>query len=207
MNCIVHNDVAAVNTCGVCNGGLCPECVRLGLTYGDKYVCETCFVSKVSNHLEYLNMINGKVKRQKIVWSVILALGVVAMVAIFISIMFENSGRSFGEKVLGGLGLGYFDAAIIWGFASFFRVRELLPEKIRDVSWEIRDEIQTQRMIADNSIWFYWLFQIAWAIFKFVMYGAFFPFFYLKLIFMTQKEINEVIAENQGWLDNLASRK
>lgn len=203
MNCIVHNDVAAVNTCGVCNGGLCPECVRLGLTYGDKYVCETCFVSKVSNHLEYLNMINSKVKRQKIVWSVILALGVVVGVAMFIGGMIKGDDKSLADGLTSGLAF----TIIIWGFASFFRVRELLPEKIRDVSWEIRDEIQTQRMIADNSIWFYWLFQIAWAICKFVMYGAFFPFFYLKLIFMTQKEINEVIAENQGWLDNLASRK
>ena len=96
--------------------------------------------------------------------------------------------------------LSYLFASFIWGFSSFFKTKELLPEKIRDMSFEIRQEMQTQRMIQDGSIWAYWAMLLVWKAFRFVLYGALFPYFYFKFMYSGDKELQETKSHLESLL-------
>lgn len=65
MNCMIHHERAAVNTCKFCNGGLCPDCVAKKLTFENSMVCESCFIENGHNYIAELEQEQIKQKKDK----------------------------------------------------------------------------------------------------------------------------------------------
>ncbi|MCR2062892.1 hypothetical protein [Campylobacter helveticus] len=79
MNCFNHNDLVAVGACQNCGVGLCNECVSNAVKIENKPICKSCDLTRVESYIAELREELSKIKVKKIIWSVILALGCIAL--------------------------------------------------------------------------------------------------------------------------------
>lgn len=177
MNCVNHQEVVAVASCSHCGVGLCKECVGEFLKSDNKPLCKECSLKYVDEGLKELQEELSQLKTKKIIWSILLIVGLAALA--LTEIPTPNGG-------------GVFFACLIWSIAGFFdrAKRKIEYEKGRTQQSVMRDAMMERDAYNDGSIWIVWLFKLLFALIR----GMFFPIFYAILMISGDKEIQSEIA-------------
>lgn len=188
MNCITHNQEPAVSTCNNCSVGLCSTCVREAFKIDNKALCKECTLSTFDNILNEFQQELGGIKFKKIIWTIILALGIIVGIFMFIDGL-EHNNLSF---------FSFVPSFFIWGLAGFWdrQKRKIEYENSKTVTEATRDGIMERDMYNNGSIFIVWIFKL----FIVVIRGIFFPIFYI--IFMISGE-NKILKN----IENLQARK
>lgn len=185
MNCFNHNDLVAVGACQNCGVGLCNECVSNAVKIENKPICKSCDLTRVESYIAELREELSKIKVKKIIWSVILALGCIAL----LSHLVVGTPFSIGQ---------YFFACFFWAFAGFTERAQRRLE-FENSAAGIRAKFDEEREYRDNTIWVTWAFKFAF----FLIRGAFFPIFYANLMLFGTKKIQNEPKECEAYKDSL----
>lgn len=187
MNCIKHNDVVAVGSCGKCNVGLCTECINDAMRDDDnKPMCQKCTLDVVIDpHIAYLQTALGQIAQKRIVWSVILVIGLALGV------------------------LGYFSDSVmyiiigilVWSCAGFSdRMLARANQSAEDAHY---NALARHRMETDGS---YLLGSMIGKVIGWLLRGIFFPIVYLIFMLTGVKKLKKELADMQEARDILVSK-
>lgn len=198
MNCVIHNDTAAVNTCNVCNGGICADCVAKKLTLYDRLICEACYIDSCQKWLHDAKSDIATLEKVKRNFTIILFIGLCIGAATFVNIFMKWG-------FLPALWYGTLYASLVWGCHIFFD-KGIWKKVKREKSTEqqIRDGVMDAQMMKDGSIFMYWGVMIAFGICMFIFRGFFFPFFYWSFLRKDDKGVIEkYMAEVQANMESV----
>lgn len=188
MNCANHSDVVAVSSCGLCNCGICKECMEKAIRMENgKLYCKNCAFDAISTAIEGLNTQLYNIVGKKIIWSVILALGVCAMIGGSISEAISGRGDYSGWIIVG---------VLIWACAGV--TDRVLNKKEKSV----QDSVYDANMLKDNPFAYIMINLVFWLI-KALCRGVIFPFIYIHFMLRGAKDLNDKIAEQQAILDSI----
>ena len=189
MNCVTHNEVAAVATCQNCSVGLCKECIDKGLKNDNKPLCKNCSLAQLEQILKELEAASRNIDIRKIVWTIIFIVG---GISILYGLYITERDNVF--YVIIGL--------LIWALAGITDLFKMLggAQSSQDTETAVRNAIRKEKGqddIIGHSIGY---FIIA------LGRGLFFPIFYFKLMFFSgKKEIQNQILETQKLKEELES--
>ncbi len=150
INYIIHHDTAAVNTCSVCNGGLCKSCVQKQLKWFDKIVCESCFLVKANEAIAYGKNELAKFQNIKRKLTIILIVGLVIGFVVGCSVLLQNKG-GVEQGIINVLFNFYYSAAFIWAFHTFFDGVDRHPRE-KSLEEQVRDAVIDAQMLHNSAI-------------------------------------------------------
>lgn len=177
MNCVNHQEIVAVASCNHCSVGLCKQCIDQFLRFDNKPLCKECSLKYVDEGLAELDNSLLQLRTKKIIWSIILLIGLVFIVLAWL----EPNGSDAIFKYL----VGFF----IWSLAGFSDRFQRNENRALDKS-AMSEALLERDMYKDGTIWIAWLFKFAFAIIR----GIFFPIFYALLMLNGNKKLHNEIA-------------
>lgn len=187
MNCIKHNDVVAVGSCGKCNAGLCTECINDAVRDDDnKPMCQKCTLDVVIDpHIAFLQTALGQITQKRIVWSIILVIGAaLGMLGYFSdSVMYIIIG------------------ILVWSCAGFSdRMLARANQSAEDAHY---NALARHRMESDGA---YLLGSMIGKIIVWLLRGIFFPIVYLIFMLTGVKKLKKELADMQEAREILVSK-
>ncbi len=188
MNCVKHNDAPGVALCDQCGVGLCGECVQNALRVENRPWCDQCVVADTQAYKQNLEAAIKAFKRKRIIWTVILVLGLVFLLL--------PSGE-FIERVLVCL--------FFWGLGGFFTRLEKaqIARQNQDTQTAIHNAMLDRDLERSGAIWVVWAFKYAW----FFVRACFFPLVYIWVVFIQgTKELEAEIARCDEMIATYSNR-
>ena len=197
MNCIKHNDVVAVGSCGKCNVGLCTECINDAVRDDDnKPMCQKCTLDVVIDpHIAYLQKTIDNIKQKRIIWSILLVVG-----AVFVG--YGLLSDSLAEYI------GF----LVWGCAGFTERastgNQSLEKSLENAHYNAvaRHRIESGDPAAIGAAGGKVLGTIMGKTFVWIMRGVFFPIVYLIFMLTGVKKLKKELADMQEARDILVSK-
>ena len=173
--------------------GLCKECNETALKIDYKPVCKSCTIQSISEYIQELRAELGKIKTKKIIWSVILAIGLV--IGAFIA--FQEETLEITDFLL---------VFIVWGCAGFWerRKRHLEYQNNQSTVSAVRQGVFEGQMYKDGSILFYWFGQILTKAVIFITRGLFFPIFYAIFMLTGERKLAAELKSAEENVENLS---